>query len=132
MLEALRHPSPNGPLTTLHPDNPDRYMKYEHRSYNKFETMLTFNFAGDSELRQELLPFYFQLVQFEWGQQACERGDTKIFVLSRFFEIFAAAGLNEQFKHLTIHFPWKYTGFKAPEWSANHPFRSDSVAMGRS
>jgi hypothetical protein len=109
----------------------NKCMECEHRSYNKLESMLTSNFAKDSELRQELLPFYFQLVQFEWGQQACERGETKIYVLQKFFETFAPAGLNEQFKHLTIHFPWKYTGFKAPDWSAGDSFRTDSVAMGR-
>jgi hypothetical protein len=110
------------------PDNPARCMACELRSYNKFYAMLTSNFAQDSELR---LPFYFQLVQFEWGQQACERGETKIFVLPRFFETFATAALSVEFKHLTIHLPWKYTGLKAPEWSAYDSFRSDSVGLGR-
>jgi hypothetical protein len=106
-------------------------MECEHRSYNKLEAMLTSNFAKDSALSQKLLPFYFQLVQFEWSQQSCERGETRILVLQKFFETFAPAGLTKQLKHLTIHFPWKYTGFKAPDWSADDSFRTDSVAMGR-
>jgi hypothetical protein len=109
----------------------NKCMKCEHRSYNKLEAMLTSNFANDSELRQELLPFYFQLVQFEWSQQSSERGETRILVLQKFFETFAPAGVTKQMKHLTIHFPWKYTGFKAPDWSADDSFRTDSVAMGR-
>jgi hypothetical protein len=109
----------------------NRCMECEHRSCNKLEAMLTSNFAKDSELRQELLPFYFQLVQFEWSQQSCERSKMKIFVLQKFFETFAPAGLTKQLKHLTIHFPRKYTGFKAPDWSADDSFRTDSVAMGR-
>jgi hypothetical protein len=109
----------------------DRCMECEHRSYNKLEAILTSNFANDSELLQELLSFYFQLVQFEWGQEACEHSETEIFVLQKFFETFAPAGLNEQFMHLTIYIPWKYTGSKAPDWSADDSFPTDSVAMGR-
>jgi hypothetical protein len=69
-------------------------------------------------------------VQFEWKQD-CEHGEAKIFALPRFFETFTPSSLVGQFRHLTIHIPWKYSGFKASDWGADDAFRTDSVHMGK-